>query len=171
MNSTHKVVPVPVKAHTLGGKVFIEKPQILEDVILSSIEQHPRKYRTEKFTPNGTSRSRSPKLDRTASRTDHFDMLKARKDTGPELTYEKEKRDKMFPVLLQRVDDASNFLNTVEKEMILFNEAKNNKIRRQFEDWNVNVHGKIQVRVFILSALPLFYLCPSSIFRKKSKSK
>jgi hypothetical protein len=52
----------------------------------------------------------------------------------------------MFPVLLDRVDDANKFLDTIEKEMILANEAKNNKIRRQYEDWNTNVHGKIQVR-------------------------
>lgn len=168
MTSQAKAVPIPVKAHTLGGKVFVEKPQVLEEVILTSIEHHPRKYRTEKINLNDTRKSRSPERDGNAKTTDNFDLIKMSASlTGKtKLEYEREKKDRMFPVLLDRVDDANKFLDTIEKEMILANEAKNNKIRRQYEDWNTNVHGKIQVR---LARVPLcsIYLITFLLLQKK----
>ena len=54
-------------------------------------------------------------------------------------------KEKLFPVLMTNVNKATAFLDTIDKDINLFDETKNNKIRRQFEDWNSNVHGSIQV--------------------------
>ncbi len=151
-----KTAPIPVKAGSLGGKIYVEKAEVLEDVIIPGIERHPRRFKTERInrspdTLNNSlrrTRSDSPGVEEEFSKTKPLDFRLFRKEeslgkTAAEAA--RAKRDKMFPVLLERVEEASKFLDSVEKEIILVTEAKNNKIRRQYEDWNTNVHGKIQV--------------------------
>lgn len=59
----------------------------------------------------------------------------------------RERREALFPVLLANVEKSKAFLSTVEKEMDLAEEAKRNKVRRQFEEWNTQVHGTITQRI------------------------
>jgi hypothetical protein len=150
-----------------GGKMFVEKPQILEDLLTTGIEEHPRRYRTERLNPHslhgGASTSSSYRNNSNSPhrRSDEdsindktiplTDLINLRKDENISITAAqaaREKKDRMFPVLLERVNESSRFLESIEKEMILVSEAKNNKMRRQYEDWNTNVHGKIQVSSF-----------------------
>ena len=65
------------------------------------------------------------------------------------LEREVERQDKMFPELLNNVKKATMFLDNVDKDINLHEETKKNKVRRQFDDWNANVHGAIQVRICI----------------------
>ncbi|KAJ1401295.1 hypothetical protein B484DRAFT_338977 [Ochromonadaceae sp. CCMP2298] len=60
---------------------------------------------------------------------------------------ENEKQERIFPVLLSNLDKATNFLDTIEKEINLHDETQKNKVRRQFEDWNTTVHGSIQKKI------------------------
>ncbi len=57
----------------------------------------------------------------------------------------REKQERQFPVLLSNVNKAQSFLDTIDKDINLFDETKKNKTRRQFEEWNSLVHGSIQV--------------------------
>ena len=49
--------------------------------------------------------------------------------------------------MLANVTKANNFLKTVDKDLNLIDETLKNKTRRQFDDWNKSVHGKIQQRI------------------------
>ena len=57
------------------------------------------------------------------------------------------KKDKEFAKLQEDLKDSLNFLDSVDRELNLVNESKRTKTRRQFEDWNQNVHGAIQQKI------------------------
>lgn len=59
----------------------------------------------------------------------------------------REKQEKQFPIILSNVSKAQSFLDTVDRDLNLLDETKRNKTRRQFEEWNANVHGDIQVPI------------------------
>ena len=54
------------------------------------------------------------------------------------------KKDKEFARLQNDMKESLDFLDSVDRELNLVNETKRTKARRQFEDWNQNVHGSIQ---------------------------
>ena len=56
-------------------------------------------------------------------------------------------KDKRFSQLQGSLKESLDFLDTVDRELSLVNETKRTKTRRQFEDWNKAVHGKIQESV------------------------
>lgn len=162
MESRRLAVTAPASSSSVArpptvGKVFIEKAAILEDLIADSSQyaQSRKKYvRTEIIDANvdvpltktnGT--RRSPTLP--ASSSPPVDLKRSKKDGNPHadaVALLREKREKAFPIILANVDRATSFLDEVDREMELANEAKRNKTRRQFEEWNTNVHGEIQVR-------------------------
>ena len=151
-----RTVPLQIQSKENGGRVYVEKSGVLDDLISTGIDYNkPRRYKTEvidkadksSYSPNRSFANSSiltnesqyqpkPKLDLKKNTDVSFKTL---------ADAERERKDKMFPVILDRVDQASVALDDIEREMTLFTEAKNNKIRRQYEDWNTNVHGKIQV--------------------------
>lgn len=139
-----KTAPSPIQEKK-GGKVFVDKPKILEDVIISSIESnHPRKYRTEIIERKLPETTVEKNVYNPKSTLKQLGLMSDPSQPTP-AQLAREKKDKMFPVVLDRVDKATRYLDNIEKEMKLFEEARNNKIRRQYEDWNTNVHGEIQV--------------------------
>ena len=56
-------------------------------------------------------------------------------------------KDKKFSQLQGSLKESLDFLDTVDRELSLVNETKRTKTRRQFEEWNKTVHGKIQETV------------------------
>jgi hypothetical protein len=63
------------------------------------------------------------------------------------LEQERERRERRFPVLLSNVDKATAALHEVDRELRLVDEAKFNKTRRQFDEWNTQVHGEIMKKI------------------------
>lgn len=57
------------------------------------------------------------------------------------------KQEKEFNKLCTNISDAKAFLAQVDKNLELHEETNRNKTRRQFEDWNTNVHGNIQIKI------------------------
>jgi hypothetical protein len=57
------------------------------------------------------------------------------------------KKDKEFARLQSDMKESLDFLDSVDRELNLVNETKRTKVRRQFEDWNKNVHGSIQRKI------------------------
>lgn len=57
------------------------------------------------------------------------------------------KKDKEFAKLQDDLKQSLNFLDNVDRDLNLVNETKRTKTRRQFEDWNQNVHGAIQKNI------------------------
>lgn len=139
-----------------GGKVFVEKANVLEDIIAESqSSSHGRRRYIRTQVIMEPSNGHSPKHHHpTNADAPVIDMKHSKPSSNPHLeavAMQREKRDKKFPHILAAVDRANNFLDEVDKEMNLAEEARRNKIRRQFEDWNTNVHGEIQVLSFIIS--------------------
>ncbi|CAM9328067.1 unnamed protein product, partial [Ectocarpus fasciculatus] len=54
------------------------------------------------------------------------------------------KQEQKFDTLTRDIVEAKDLLDSIDESLALQDEAARNKTRRQFEDWNVNVHGKIQ---------------------------
>ena len=55
--------------------------------------------------------------------------------------------DKKFSELQISLNESLDFLDEVDRDLSLVDETRRTKTRRQFEDWNKNVHGKIQQKV------------------------
>jgi hypothetical protein len=57
----------------------------------------------------------------------------------------KEEQNKIkFTKLTSKIIQSGEFLDVIDKQLRLHDEAEHNKTRRQYEDWQENVHGKIQ---------------------------
>jgi len=57
------------------------------------------------------------------------------------------KKDKAFSDLQSSLKQSLEDLDIVDRELSLVNETRRTKSRRQFEEWNMSVHGKIQEEV------------------------
>lgn len=139
-----------------GGKVFVERENVLDDIIedAKASSQGQRRYIRTKVIeePVLSDTRRSPQNNNSPP----VDLKRAKNDSNPHaeaVAAMKEKRERQFPHILAAVDRANSFLDEVDKEMSLAEEAKRNKIRRQFEDWNTHVHGEIQVCRTVLRCL------------------
>jgi hypothetical protein len=55
-----------------------------------------------------------------------------------------ERKAKKFYHLTTDIANCQDFLEVLDKSLSLHDEAARNKTRRQFEDWNTTVHGRIQ---------------------------
>lgn len=137
--------------NTRHGMVFVENQNILQDMIedevigLSSRHQVLQK----------NSRNKKPLRP---SKNSQFDLLKeekkmknlkteaALKQSLDNMQQQKiNRKEKKFPALMVKIDNSVSFLDSIDKDINLIEETKMNKIRRQFEEWNSNVHGSIQV--------------------------
>jgi hypothetical protein len=76
------------------------------------------------------------------------------------------KKDKEFARLQNDMKEGLDFLDTVDRELNLVAETKRTKTRRQFEDWNTNVHGAIQANVL----KSVNSIKPSELHQRKLKS-
>lgn len=134
------------------GKVFVEKPDILDDMIDSFDQQQG--FGGSKFS-EVQSASMHSKVSLSAN--DHVKLLKEqqrqrtiqteaimKQNIQKSLERQNEKQERLFPVLLSNLDKATSFLEIIEKDINLHDETQKNKVRRQFEDWNSAVHGSIQ---------------------------
>lgn len=133
----------------MTGKVFVEKPDILDDLIDSVDDRSfsKRGVRAKSSTAKtafGLS-EHSRLLKEQEIQRSHQTELMMKQNIHKSLEIRKEKEQKLFPILMSNLDKATNFLDTIDKDINLHDETQQNKVRRQFEDWNTTVHGKIQV--------------------------
>jgi len=140
------------------GRVFVEREDLVRRVLL--VEEEPttrgehsgvdaRSFSSRKSTtssvksesdnPGSKKRFLSDQMARNQERElrEHEKIQKA-------LALQKYQNEKRLGVLSSLVQESTNFLNKVDKELDLVDETKRTKTRRQFEDWNQNVHGNIQ---------------------------
>jgi hypothetical protein len=57
------------------------------------------------------------------------------------------RREEQYKKHTSNIQRGEAFLETIEKQMKLQSEAKQNKIKKQYEDWSTHVHGAIQSRI------------------------
>ena len=128
------------------AKVFVDNTGALED-ILSSIppkrEKPPPKVKEEPvFDDNPATLRRERKLIENA-----LTAKAMQRNVEKSLMRAVSKQDAAFPVMLADVGAATDFLDIIDRDLNLHEETKKNKVRRQFEDWNTNVHGAIQQNI------------------------
>ncbi len=131
------------------GRIFVEKPEVLDEIV-ESIDEHAWRGRV---TQTSKSKTTQPEIA-----SDHAKLLKEqqlqrthqteaimKQNIQKSLERKNEKEERLFPKLMSNLDKATSFLDIIDKDINLHDETQNNKIRRQFEDWNTAVHGAIQV--------------------------
>lgn len=145
------------------SQVFVEKPEILDDIIIDSMNTRtssPSYHHMESgsLSSSFAGLSVSNKSRKLKSSESHLlllkeqqkmkymqaeAMVKAHIQKSIEIAADKEERK--FPRIMGNLDRATQFLEHIDKDLQLHEETQQNKVRRQFEDWNTMVHGSIQV--------------------------
>lgn len=158
----------PIKDSRLNkttGNVFVEKNDVLEDMLDEEALDRTRKMR------RGMNRSRqldssindermnyrsSPSMNeipqqllkeqRILEAIQLEEMIKEK----IQKTIQKgiNRKDMLYSHLTNDIEESMMFLDSIDKNMLLMDETKRNKTRRQFEDWNTQIHGNIQVSHF-----------------------
>ncbi len=153
---------------TLPARLYVEKPDVLEEILADiSINDRPRGRTTPsrmRRTHNDGHHDNGPHHEFSIAEKMHREMvLKQYQQEDAQMQRMVKKaiqkrendRDAKFKKLMNDMDSAQTTLKSVDKTIDLHFESKRNKMRRQFEDWNVNVHGKIQVYLIINFSLIL----------------
>lgn len=121
--------------------MLVENAEVTADLITSSPSKPSKYARSKHIAPkSGSNLDSAPPI--TLLRKEEHDDSHLRA-----LAAQKARKEKEFPLLLERIDKATDALNSIDHELQLADEAKRNKIRRQFEEWNSNVHGTIQKKI------------------------
>lgn len=146
-----------VRAQT--GQIFVDKPDVLEDLINDPEIRYPTNRSRQSHSVSRQSidsigsRPISPKecfakllKEQKLKEAKQTDIL-LKQNIQKTIDDAFESKEKAFPILLANVDKATDFLSTIDKDLNLIEETKKNKTRRQFDDWNSNVHGVIQRKI------------------------
>lgn len=72
-------------------------------------------------------------------------------------------QDELYVDLNTSYADSTALLDGIDKELALFEEHNRTKARRQFEDWNVNVHGELSRRILA----KMEEICPQKLHQQK----
>lgn len=142
------------RSAVVANAVYVDKAECLEDII----DAIPQQYR-----PNSSLNSKSKQSVSTLDSTEIQKRLlreqlaiKAENQAAlcklnAQRTIERNKveREERFAQNLSDVEESKSFLDTVDKSLGIYEETKKNKMRRQFEDWNKDVHGAINVRLLL----------------------
>jgi hypothetical protein len=137
-----------------AGRVFVDNEAVLQD-LLSDAGNTPGLWRAQKKTkaretnPEVNEQHESRETTRLKNLEHYKELSKrtemdAKKGIERTLKLKQKKVEKNFDVLTNDIGDAKGLLDSIDESMALQDEAARNKTRRQFEDWNQNVHGKIQ---------------------------
>jgi hypothetical protein len=134
----------------MTGKVFVENGPVLEELVESIDPQAwqdrgVREHKTIRKQTQSTENDHTKLLKEQEKQRAHQTELIMQQNIQKSLERKNEKQERMFPVLMSNLDKATSFLDIIDKDINLHDETQQNKIRRQFEDWNAVVHGSIQV--------------------------
>lgn len=147
------------------GKVFVEKASLLDDIVdddqeLSYTNRRllSRMNKSSTTTEKGTTTSQLLEERRQLELAQTESLMRQNIQKALDRAFEKQERD--FPIILSNVDRATNYLDQIDKELSLHDETQRNKVRRQFEEWNTNVHGSIQV-----CSLAQYYNCDCALMQ------
>lgn len=136
-----------------GGRVYVDNEGVLDEIIqeaemLSPNCRHAR-ARCVAVNPEDSMNFESREATRLKN-IEHYKEVSRRVELDAhksiELAMKKKQkaREQRFETLTNDILDAKDLLDSIDESIALQDEAARNKTRRQFEDWNTNVHGKIQ---------------------------
>lgn len=143
-----------MKARTTGS-VYVEKADVLED-LLSASDGHDEmrgstrgSVASSRRSPRKPDREDSEEIKKFKNR-EYFmaqferTQIETKKNIEKSMKRQVDKKTKHFVDLSTDIEQCQATLDGVDKALQLHDEAQRTKARRQFEDWNANVHGKIQ---------------------------
>lgn len=143
---------------TDGGQVFVEKANRLEEML-----DDDRQSTSRSSGRSGRGRRvRKIAEPQDTEKKEDINKLKARellsasyvktaqdtqRNVEKSVKRAKEKKTQKFIDLTEDIDRCLDFLDVVDKNISLHEEAELNKVKRQFGEWNTNVHSRIQDQV------------------------
>jgi hypothetical protein len=143
-----------IRPRKLNGSIFVENVDAVESLLDTSNDgditytqsihsgsssRHKQKYATaDEYRRKIIKDKANLSTERLANKTRHV--------IDRSIKMAEMKREKEFDKHYSSIKEAQSLLDDVEKQLQLQDESKRNKTRRQFEDWNNNVHGAIMVR-------------------------
>ena len=159
-NERIKFSLIDPKMQKAGGNMFVEKEEILEDMLDDEAIEKTRTIRAGLNQKNYENNSNGHQSEFVANKSNEISkqLLKDRlaleayqsdlamkKNIQKQIQNTANKKEQVFTNLVSDIGDSMAFLDSIDKNMILMEETKKSKTRRQFEDWNTQVHGGIQV--------------------------
>jgi hypothetical protein len=135
------------------GSIFIDKPEVFEDIVADiPLTEKTRSvnysYRTKRTSVtaevSATDVQRQLLKDQLQIDAEKLERI-TKENIEKSIRKKVTKQDETFSRLVTDVDECRRSLDAIDKSLGLIEETKRNKLRRQFEDWNTQVHGTIQV--------------------------
>lgn len=149
-----------MRKKAIQGQIFLERGDLLESLFLSdpvNNDLQETTLQTKSFSSRHSNKSSVSNVGDTSGKpgskksflSAQLALKKQQEERAHEqiqrsLALKRELDEKKLGVLSSRVKESMHFLDHVDKELELVNETKRTKTKRQFEEWNQNVHGEIQ---------------------------
>jgi hypothetical protein len=136
----------------MNGQMYVENPQVFEEFLTVDDQIPPsRRFRTNNIIKSNhledsKETARQKQIEKYYDTTRRIEA-NTKRSIERSLKTEKLKKDKKFERCSADVNEAKRFLDEIDENFALQAEAAHNKTRRQFEDWNRDVHGKIQLEI------------------------
>ena len=147
-----------------GGAVYIEKLEKFESLLERDDERSKELAESSHASHSSSKKSSSvsrrvspQKIDVEISfgskpsddllEREERSLMKTKGIIERSLIKEAEKKEKRLARNLAEVEESKKFLDCVDRNLKMNDETNFNNTRRQFEDWNIQVHGKIQMNI------------------------
>lgn len=139
-----------------GGNIFIEKSDKLEEMLEedSSSRMQSPSSRSGRYSRHGQRvRASSAEVSMNIKKSKARELLQreyaqveaqSKANVERAIQHRVDKKNRTYATLSNDIERCQEFLDSVDKSLSLHDEAARNKTRRQFEDWNTVVHGRIQ---------------------------
>lgn len=139
-----------------AGNCYVEKEDVLEDMLDDDALERTRAIRacqTNVRHSNNLNGHSLGSLSRHSRQNERFrenldahqlsvSMIKSTQKRSQKVQL---KKDALYASLVMDISESMNLLDSIDQNIYLIEETKRNKTRRQFEEWNSQVHGSIQV--------------------------
>ena len=133
------------RVKTNRDKVYVDNPALVSNEFNES-KIHPTNYKVI----HPASPKKSTKFQKSAYETlkqqeaDQIMNIKIKKS----VEVNRENELNKFLKTLDNVNKAMQFANEIDSQLHIHDESEHNKMKRRYDEWNVNVHGEIQVNHF-----------------------
>jgi len=153
--------------------VFVEKLETFERLLLDDID-----LQEDAFSRQSNSSELASTSKKSIHSYDHYGKsiiadMREKEEKSLQRTREiiersvrrgAEKKAKIFSKNIAEVEEAKSFLDSVDQYLKMNSETNFNNSRRQFEEWNMQVHGKIQMKI----SKQLNAMDPKALNKKKN---
>ncbi len=146
---------------SVNGVVYVERPDLLNELLSDDVPKKTSNGQrlmlndsylssTSRITNEGslTSKEIQQKLlkEQLITKSKQLDEI-TKANIKNAMQRRIERNEMKFQKYNSSISDTIKTLDVIDKNLQIDYETKKNKVRRQFEDWNSNVHGAIQKNI------------------------